>query len=148
MNLIEKIEIDFKEALSCKNQEKLSVLRLLKSAIKNFEIQEKRESTDEDILKLIQKEVKQRENSVESYIKGQRPELAAKEEAENKILLDYLPKQLSEQELTDIVQAAINEVEATADSNIGKIMGKVMPKVGGRSNGGAVSAKVRELLSK
>ncbi|TSC94273.1 MAG: hypothetical protein Athens101428_372 [Candidatus Berkelbacteria bacterium Athens1014_28] len=148
MNLLEQIDADLKNALKSGDQTTLSTLRLLKSAIKNFEIESMSEAKDGDILKLIQKEIKQRRDSIESYKNNQRDELANRELAEIQVIEKYLPKQLSDEELTDIVQEAIAETEAKSAADMGKIMSKVMPKIAGRVEGSRVSAKVMEMLSK
>jgi len=148
MALIEQIENDFKDALKNKEAEKLSVLRMLKSSIKNFEIGEQKTATDDDAIRLIQREIKQRKDSIESYTSGGRAELAEKERGEAEILKKYLPQQLSSEEIVKIIEAAISEVGATTPADMGKVMGRVMSQVAGRADGSQVSTKVKELLSK
>lgn len=147
MALNELIDNDFKEALKSKDSEKLSVLRMLKSAIKNLEIENKKPLTDDEVLKLIQKEVKQRKDSIDSYTNAGRKELADKEISEIKYLEKYLPQQLTEQEIEAIVSETISEVKAQTSADIGKVMSAVMPKIAGKADGGAISSKARELLS-
>ena len=147
MALSELIDNDFKEALKSKDSEKLSVLRMLKSAIKNSEIENKKPLSDDEILKLLQKEVKQRKDSIDSYTSAGRKELADKEISEIKYLEKYLPQQLTEQEIEAIVSETISEIKAQTPADIGKVMSAVMPKVAGKADGGVISSKARELLS-
>lgn len=148
MSLTDQIDTDFKGALKNKKTEELSVLRMLKSSIKNFEIGEQKTANDDDVIRLIQHEIKQRKDSIESYTSGGRAELADKERSEIKILEKYMPQQLSPEELIKIIEKAISEVGATTPADMGKVMGRVMPQVAGRADGSTVSAKVKELLSR
>ncbi len=148
MGLIDQINNDFVAAMKEKNEAKVSVLRMLKSALQNYQIAEKKELSDEDVAKVIQKEIKQRKDSIATYESGNRKELADKEKVEIEILSAYMPQQLSGDELKIIVQSAIEETGATSSADIGKVMGKVMPGVVGRADGGQVSACVKELLVK
>lgn len=148
MNLAEQINTDLVSAMKSSDQTALSTLRLLKSAIKNFEIESKSEANNADVIRLIQKEIKQRRDSVDSYKNNNREELAERELAEIKVIEKYLPEQLSDEELTQIVAGAIAETGATSAGDMGKVMGKVMPKVAGQVEGNRVSAKVMEMLSK
>lgn len=148
MSLVDKINIDFITAMKSKDETKVSVLRLLKSALQNYQIAEQKELSDDDIIKVIQKEIKQRKDSISTYETGGRLELADKEKAEIEVLAKYMPQQLSNEELTEIVEKAIAETGATSEADIGKVMGRVMPQVAGQADGGQVSAKVKELLSK
>ena len=147
MALIEQLEKDYVEAMKSKDESQVSVLRMLKSAVQNSKIQLQKELTDDDVIKIIQSQIKQRKDSIATYETGGRTELADKEKAEIEILSKYMPEQISDEELTSIVKTAIEETGATGPADMGKVMGKVMPQVAGRSDGGAVSAKVKELLS-
>lgn len=142
-----RIEADFLQAFKNKEAEKTSVLRMIKSSIKNAEIANKAELKEEDIAKLIQKEIKQRRDSILQYNQGNRPDLAAKEQAEIAIIEQYLPSQLSKEEIEDIVKKAISEVGAASKNDFGKVMGKIMPQVAGKADGKEVSAIVSSLLS-
>lgn len=146
--MINQIDVDFKSALKNKEVEKLSTLRLLKSAIKNYEIEQKNEANDNDVIKIIQREIKQRKDSIESYSSSGRQELADKEKKEVEILQKYMPEQLSNEDLEKIITAAISETKATSLVDMGKVMGKTMSQIAGRADGGQVSAKVKELLSR
>jgi uncharacterized protein YqeY len=141
MNLGEQIGKDFIVAYKAKDEVKSSVLRLLKSAIKNEEISKKTVLSDDEVIKIIQREIKQRNDSIFEYGKGGRSDLADKEKDELTVLKTYLPAQLSDEELENIVKSVISE-----ESDFGKIMGKVMPQVAGKADGSRVSAAVRKLL--
>ncbi|MCX6810936.1 MAG: GatB/YqeY domain-containing protein [Candidatus Berkelbacteria bacterium] len=147
MSLIDQIESDYVDALKTKEAEKVSVLRMLKSALQNSKIQLQKELTDDDVIKTVQSQIKQRKDSIATYQTGGRAELADKEKAEIEILSVYMPEQLSDEELTAIVKSAIAETGATSAADMGKVMGKVMPQVAGKANGGQISTKVKELLS-
>jgi len=148
MALTDKIKDDFVDALKTKNVSKPSVLRMLKSALHNYQIAEKKELSDNDVIKIVQKEIKQRKDSIATFETGGRAELAEKEKKEIEILSKYMPQQLSGDELTKIVQAAIAETGASGPADIGKVIGRVMPQVAGRADGGQVSTKVKEFISK
>ena len=145
--IAKKIDENLVDAMKKHADDVVSVLRMLKSAIKNFEIQKKGDATDDEILKVIQKEIKQRRDSIESYEKNNRPELAGKEKNEIEILAKYLPEQLSDEELTKIVKKAVEQTGATSLADIGKVMAIIMPQVAGKADGSMVSAKVREIFA-
>ncbi len=136
------------QAMKTKNEAAISAIRLLKTAIMKAETaQTHKEASDEDILQLVTKEIKQRKDSIEQYEKGNRPELAAKEKAEIAVLEKYLPPQMSEEEVKQIIQNAIKETGASSPSNMGKLMGVIMPKVKGKADGGMVNRIVKESLT-
>lgn len=148
MALKEQIQKDMIEAMKTKDDLKVGVLRMVKAAILKFETAgDRKQATDEDILNLIGKEAKQRQESAESFRTGGRPELAEKEDKEIAILKTYLPTQLSEEELKKIIQETISEVGATSKADMGKVMGALMPKIRGKADGGQVNKMVGELLS-
>lgn len=149
MSLKDKITTDMKEALKGGEQGKLklSTLRLLLSEIKNGEIAKKKELSDEEIVGVVSKEIKKRKEAVEQYQKGNRPELAAKEKKEAKILQEYLPEQLSDDELKTIIQETIEEMGVSGLGEMGKVMGAVMSKVKGRAEGSRVSEVVKGFLA-
>lgn len=148
MTLKEQIEKDFVEAYKAKDELKSSTLRMIKSAIKNKEIAIGKELDDAATAEVITREVKQRRDSAEEYIKGDRPELAEKEIKEIEILKTYLPKQLSEEEITKIVDNAIEKTGASSPKDIGKVMGIVMLEAKGKSDGSLVSKIVKNKLIK
>jgi hypothetical protein len=149
MSLLEKIEIDFKSALQKGEAEKLGVLRMLKSSLKNREIEiraKKQELTDGIAMEIIRQEIKKRREAIEMFKKGNRPELAEKEEKELSILNQYLPPELSEETIKQIIQETIKEVGASGPGDLGKVMGKAMAKTNGQADGNKVRSIVQGLL--
>ncbi|SMP17938.1 hypothetical protein SAMN06265339_1570 [Desulfurobacterium pacificum] len=146
MGLKEKLLQDMKEAMKAKDKVKLSTIRMINSLIKNAEIEKRGELTDEEIVQLLMKYAKQRRESIEMYEKGGRQDLVEKEKAELAIVESYLPKQLSEEEIRDIVKQAIEETGASSVKDLGKVMKVVMPKVKGKADGSVVNRIVREML--
>lgn len=145
--LLNQLQSDLKNAQLARDEVKVSTLRLLLSEIKNAEIQKGGPLTDEDIVSVVQKEVKKRKEAVVGFRSGGREDQAQKEEAEETVLRGYLPVQLQLEELTKIVEESINEIGATSISDMGKVIGMVMGKVKGQAEGSAVSALVKEKLS-
>ncbi len=133
-----QIEEDFIKALKAKD-ESLTTLRMLKSAIKNAEIEKGKELKDDEIGQLLQKERKLREEAIKEFKKGKREDLAKKEQAEIKIIEKYLPELLPDEEIKKQVQMAIKELGATSPQDMGKVMGKVMPLLKGKADGAKVS---------
>jgi len=126
-----------------------SVLRMAKAAVMKFEVsgKQKVEATDEDILKILKKELKQRKEAAEAFRKGEREDLAVLEEAEAKILEPYLPAQLSEEEIEAVLKTVIAETGAQGKQELGKVIGAAMGRLGGKAEGGIVSAIASRLLS-
>lgn len=150
MALLERIEKDFKQALQQKQVEKLSVLRGLKAALHNKEIELKslkKEITEEIVIEIVQKEAKKRREAAEMYKKGKRKELANKEEKELIILGQYLPEQLSDDKVKELVIKAIKAVNPAGPQDFGKVMGKVMAETKGQVQGDKVKKIVQEQLS-
>lgn len=151
MSLKEQILNDQKTALKEKNELLLSTLRLLNAAIKNAEIEKRAkkpdqpELTDEEIIQVISRQVKQRQDSISEYEKGGRQDLAEKEKQEMAILQKYLPEQLSEEKITETVEKIIKEMQATP-ADFGKVMKNVMAKLKGKAQGDVVSKIVKEKL--
>jgi uncharacterized protein len=146
----DKLKQDLKESMLAKNELKTSVLRLLISALSYMEIQKGGagyEATDEDVISTIQKEVKQRKDSIEQYTNAGRMELVEKEEKELEILSKYLPEQMGEEEITAIVKEAISQTGASSIQDMGKVMGVIMPKTKGKADGSLVSQIVRKELT-
>lgn len=145
--MVDKIQADLKQAQLARDEVKVSTLRLLLSEIKNAEIAKGNSLSDEDIVSVIQKEVKERKEAAIGFRSGNREDAALKEEAESLILRVYLPTQLSNEELTKIVEEAITEVGATTIADMGKVIGAVMGRVKGQADGGSVSSIVKDRLS-
>lgn len=148
MSLRETLSADMKEAMKAKEAGKLTlaVLRMAWANIRNKEIDEKRELSDEEVLAVLMKEVKQREDSIEEFKAAGRGELVSKNEEEISILKKYLPAQLSDEELKKIVEEAISLTHAQGPKDMGKVMGMVIGKTKGRADGKRINVLVKELL--
>ena len=150
MRLEERIDSDLKEAMRAKDAAKLSVLRMLKSALKYSAIEKAGADgklDDTEATQVIRKQVKQRQDSIESFEKGGRAELAEKEKTELAILGVYLPQAMAPEELTKIVRETIAEVGATSKAQMGAVMKALQTKVGGRADGKSLSQEVQRQLS-
>ena len=149
MPLLSKVDEDLKGAMKGRDELKVSCLRLLKAAASNAAIQKGKANLEEaEVIDVIGKLLKQREESVAAYTKGNRPELAEKEQKEAAILKAYLPAAMPDEELKNIIQAAVKETGASGPQGMGVVMKAVLPKVAGRADGGKVSQFVREALGK
>lgn len=148
MSLIERLDNDFKGALKDKAADKLSILRLVRSAIKNLEIAKQAAAADEDIIEILQREIKQHKETMAALQQAGRGDEVARQAAEVALLQSYLPPTLSGDELKEVVTKAIDSTGALSLSDIGKVMGQVMGQVRGRATGDAVGQMVRELLEK
>lgn len=147
MSLQERIQQELKAAMLAKDAERLSTLRLLKSAIGYAQIERKTDSlSDADVVAIVQKEVKKRRDSVEQYKTGGRPELADKESKEIVVLETFLPQPLPTEELEQLVRAAIQEVGATTKKDMGPVIKAVQAKAAGRADGKTISGVVGKLL--
>ncbi len=148
MGLYECIVDDLTKAIKGRDKERLSVLRGLKAAIKNKQVELRLEAlTDEQIFGVIKSEVKKRKEAIEKFVEGSRQDLAEKEEAELKMLSGYLPPQLSEGEIKEILAQVIQEVSASGPKDLGKVMKSAMARFEGRADGREVNRLARELLS-
>ena len=143
-----KIETDLKNAMKERDEAKLSTLRMLKAAIKNKEIEKKVKSLSEtDILEAIQKQVKQRKDSIADFEKANRQDLVKKETGEVSILEQYLPKPFSEAELKILIQKAVQTVGAKTKADIGKVMKEIMPQITGKADGKQVNQILSTMLN-
>ena len=147
MDLKTKLQSDMKDAMKAGQPDKVQTLRMAVSEIKKREIDNRVPMEEADILKLIQTLVKQRNESIDAFTKGNRPDLAEKEKAEIGFLMGYLPQQMTAAELEVIVKAVIAETGAKGVADIGKVMKGVLPKTGGRADGKAVNEIARKLLA-
>jgi uncharacterized protein YqeY len=147
MSLFQRIEKDFVAALKAKRAEEVAVLRMLKAAIKNKEVEVRHALTDAEILDVIAKQVKQRQESVELYRSAGREDLAQVEEREIFILQAYLPQPLTETELQTVVEQSIATIGASGMQDMGRVMQAILTAYPGRVDGKAVSALVRARLS-
>lgn len=147
MTLFERIPAEIKAAMLAKNAARLSVLRLLKSAIGYAQIERKAESlSDPEVVTIIQKEVKKRRDSIDQYEKGGRPEQAAQERAEAAVLEEFLPKGFTPEEAEQLVIDAIRESGATSKKDMGAVMKIAQAKAAGRTDGKTLSTLVSKLL--
>jgi uncharacterized protein len=147
MSLKDQIQNDMKAAMRGGDKARLGVIRLITSAIKQREVDERITLDDTAVMAILEKMIKQRRDSIAQFESGGRPELAEAEQAEITILQAYLPAALSEAELEAIIQAAVAESGAGSIKDMGKVMGLVKPKVAGRADMGAVSAKIKARLA-
>ena len=150
MNLSERVDSDLKTAMREKNATKLGVLRMLKAAVTNATIEKggaDSKLTDAEAIQVIRKQVKQRQDSIESFEKGGRAELAAKEKEELSILQSYLPQGMSADEISKVVRETIAEVGASSKAQMGAVMKALQVKVAGRADGKTLSAEVQRQLS-
>jgi uncharacterized protein YqeY len=145
-NLKLQITNDMKEAMKARDQKRLDAIRLLLAAIKQREVDERITLENSDVLEIISKMIKQRRESIDQYQSAGRIDLVKQEEFEVQILQTYLPAALSEAELTSIIQDAVKSTGATSIKDLGKVMAIVKPKVQGRADMGAVSAKLKSML--
>ena len=147
MALKHQIHQDMLTAMKAHNEVTVSTLRMLKAAILKFEVSgERKEATDADVLNLIGKEIKSRRDSVEQFRAGNRPEMADNEEKEIAVLLEYMPPQMSEEEVKKIAMEVIESMGAKSKAELGKVMGAMMPRVKGMADGDIVSKVVKSLL--
>ena len=147
MTLLERLAQELKSALLARDAERLSTLRLLKSAVGYAQIERKTETLpDAEVVTIIHKEVKKRREAVEQYDKGGRPELAAKESREIIVLESFLPRPLSSEELEQLVRDAIQETGATNKKQMGQVIKAVQARAAGRAEGKVISEQVTKLL--
>ncbi|OGW75798.1 MAG: glutamyl-tRNA amidotransferase [Omnitrophica bacterium RBG_13_46_9] len=147
MSFEEMIEKDFKSSLKERNQTKVSTLRMLKAEIQNVRFEQgKTALTDDDIIKVIRRQIKQHQDSIEQFEKGRREDLVQKEKEELAILTGYMPRQLSHEELTAIINETISELGASGKKDMGKVIKSVMEKVKGKAEGKKISQIVSGIL--
>ena len=147
MSLKDKLTEDLKQAMRQGDEQRRSTLRLVMAAIKNVEIEKRRELEEGELLAIIAKEAKQRHESIAQFERGGRQDLVDREEAELQILLAYLPEQLSREEIEAQARRIIEEVEATSPAQMGQVMRQLMPLMQGKADGKLVSQVVKELLA-
>ena len=146
MTIKEQVTNDMKDAMRARNKEKLSALRMLLAAVKQREVDERITATDDIMLGIIAKLVKQRRDSVEQFRAGGREDLVSKESYEIEVLSAYLPKQMSEDEVKAVIAEVIAATGASGMASMGRVMGAVKAKVAGRADMGRVSGLVRAAL--
>jgi len=147
MSLSDRLSQEIKSAMLARDADRLTPLRLLKSAIGYAQIERKTENlADADVIAIIQKEIKKRRDSIDQFEKGGRPELAAKEKTELAVLETFLPQPFSDEELEQLVRATIQEIGATTKKEMGVVIKAVQAKAAGRADGKTISALVGKLL--
>ena len=149
MSLEEKVMADLKTAMLAKDDKSLRSLRAIKAALINLKTSEgfSGEVKEDDEIKLLQKLVKQRKESLDIYEKQNRTDLAAKEKEEIEVIEKFLPKQLSEEELREVITAIIKETGATSQADMGKVMGMANKQLGGKADGRTIASVVKEILA-
>ena len=146
MTISEQIARDFKEAMKAREELRLSCLRMLKTSLKNKQVEKGEELTDDEIQALISSSIKKGKEAAEEFRKGGRDELAQKEEKEIQFLLEYLPEQLSPSEIESIVKEIIAELSITSPKDLGKLMKVAMARMAGQAQGKEVNLIARKLL--
>lgn len=146
MALKERLVEDLKASMKNKDSIRKNTITMIRAAIKQKEVDERVELSDEEIAEIISKQLKEKKNVIEDFKKGNRQDLVDLTEKEIKILLEYLPKQLTEEEIKKIVLETIDEVNAESIKDIGLVMKSVMPKVKGKADGNTVNKIVKEIL--
>ena len=146
MTLREKINEDMKAAMKAREADRLAAIRLLQAALKQKEVDERVALTDDLVLAIIEKMLKQRKDSIEQFTAGNRPDLVAKEEFEVGVLLAYMPAQLSDAEVDAILADVIAETHATSARDMGRVMNALRPKIAGRADMGRLSGLVKARL--
>lgn len=144
----DKVFADVITAMKNKDKDRLLVIRMLKGAIQNKEIEIKRELNDDEVVELVGREVKTRKESIEQFLIGNRPDLANKTQSEVEILVKYLPLQLTQEEIANIINDLFLELKPTSPKDLGRIMGVIMPKVKGKADMALVNKMIREKLEK
>lgn len=146
MTTRERLEADIRDSMRSRNQARVDALRFLKNAIQMVEKDQLKTLDESGMSEVIIKQVKDRRESIEMFRQGGRDDLVAKESAELAILEEYMPPQMSQEELTQIIRDAIAAAGATSPQDRGKVMGRVMPQVKGKADGNQVNALVNEML--
>jgi hypothetical protein len=147
MSLKERITADMKDAMRARDAQRLSAVRLLLAAVKQFEVDQRTEAGDAEVLNIVGRLIKQRRDAAEQYTAAAREDLAAKERAEIDVISVYLPQALSEAEIAALIDAAIAQAGAGGPQAMGKVMGLLKPQLVGRADIGQVSAQVKARLS-
>lgn len=147
MSLLERLNSDMKLAMKNKEKDKLGVIRMIKAAIQNESIKAGQDLSQEEELTVLSREVKQRKDSLHEFEKAGREDLVEKIRTELKYVELYMPQQLSEEEVSEIVKQAIAEIGASSKADMGKVMSVIMPKVKGKADGSLVNKLVQQHLS-
>lgn len=146
MSLSDRLEAAMRDAMRARDEQRTQTLRMAMAAAHNLKIERRRDLTDDEVVDVLTKQVKQRRESIEMYRAGGREDRAAAEEAEAAILAEFLPEQLGEAEVESLARAAIAETGASTPADLGRVMGRLAPQTRGRADGRLVSDVVRRLL--
>ncbi|MCR8659217.1 GatB/YqeY domain-containing protein [Paenibacillus endoradicis] len=146
MNLSDRLTDDMKQAMKSQDKFKLSTIRMMRASIKNLEIDLKRPLDDSEVLDILSREIKQRKDSLQEFEKAGRNDLVVNLATEIDIISKYLPEQLTEEEIQEIVRQTIQELGASSKADMGKVMGALMPKTKGRADGRLVNNAVQQFL--
>ena len=146
MSLSDRLEAAMRDAMRARDEQRTQTLRMAMAAAHNVRIERRRDLTDEEVVDVLTKQVKQRRESIEMYRAGGREDRAAAEEAEAVILAEFLPEQLGEDEVESMARAVIAETDASTPADLGRVMGRLAPQTRGRADGRLVSDVVRRLL--
>jgi uncharacterized protein YqeY len=146
VDLRARLDADMKQAMKDKDKIRLSTIRMVRTAIKNAEIDQQKTLSEDEVLAILNRELKQRRDSLQAFESAGRVDLVEAVKQEIDVLMDYLPKQLSEDELTELVRQAIQETGASSKADMGKVMSVLMPKVKGRADGKVVNQIVQQHL--
>jgi uncharacterized protein YqeY len=147
MTIKERIDADYTREAKARNQDAVSTLRMLMAELKNEAIDKRRDLTEDEIVGIVQREIKKLKDSIDSFQSGGRQDLESKAQAEVEYLKQYLPEQLDDSALAELVESKISELSASSPKDIGRVMGEVMKEAKGRAEGAKVSALVKERLS-
>jgi|FrelakmetLWP11LW_1041352.scaffolds.fasta_scaffold03909_5 uncharacterized protein YqeY len=147
MDLIEQLEADLGEAMKLRDEVRTTTLRLLKSALKNYQIELGHDLTMQEALSVLQKEAKKHQDSIKQYEAADRDDLANEEKAELEVIEKYLPEQMSREELEKIVEEAISSLNASGPSDMGKVIGMVRAKTEGKADGSMIAEIAKQKLA-
>lgn len=147
MNLVEQLDKDMIEAMKNHEKERLTVIREIKAGMKQANIDQKKEISDELLIEVVSRGIKTRKESIKEFEKGNRNDLVEKTQNEIEVLSKYLPKQLSEEEILALIEKVFAEVNPTGIKDMGKVMGIITPLVKGKADMGVVSNLIRERLN-
>jgi len=147
MSLEERLVEEMKQAMKSSDKLRLSTIRMIRSGVKNKEIELRKKLEDEEVVRVIQVMVRKGEESVEQFQTGGRTDLVEKEKREIEILKSFLPQPLGQEEILKIIDQSIQETQASSPKDIGKVMKSVMPKIGGKADGKLINQLVKERLS-
>ncbi|MCE2456619.1 MAG: GatB/YqeY domain-containing protein [Dehalococcoidia bacterium] len=146
MTMKTRLEDDLKQAMRSRDAARRDVIRYLRSEIRNQEIKVQEDLDDDGVVQVLSRQAQQRRDSIEAFTEANRSDLVEKEQAELEIIMEYMPQQMTSDEITSLVQEVVAEVGASGPGDMGKVMSQIMPQVRGRAEGREVSSIVMEIL--